>query len=153
MGGTWYQVFPDENDDLRRRFQETEPRQHYAAWWELYVHGLLRALGFEVTFHPPVPGTDGRPDFLAERRGSAFYVEAATVFSGIVSPSRQSRALVDIEDTIARLDSSVFWPSLRVDRVGGSMPAKRSIRHAITNWTAHLDPDEVASADLTDESA
>jgi hypothetical protein len=47
----------------------------------------------------------------------------------------------------------VFWPSLRVDRVGGSMPAKRSIRHAITNWTAHLDPDEVASADLTDESA
>jgi hypothetical protein len=114
------------------------------------VHELFRALGFKVTIHPPVPGTSGHPDFLVERGSASLYVEAATVFSGIVSPSRESRALTVIEDTIARLDASTFWVSLRADRVGTSVPPLRSIRHEITDWVATLDPSELASADLTD---
>jgi hypothetical protein len=38
--------------------------------------------------HPTVPGTTGHPDFLAESGHNSFYVEAATVFSGIVTPGR-----------------------------------------------------------------
>jgi hypothetical protein len=76
----WYAALPDDDESVRRRFRKADPRQHYAAWWELYMHALLRALGFDVTVHPDVPGTDGHPDFLAERGKESFYVEAVTVF-------------------------------------------------------------------------
>jgi hypothetical protein len=149
----WYSEFRDPELDLWRRFRDREPRQHYAAWWELYVHALFKALGFRVTVHPSLPETSGHPDFLVERGGLSFYVEAATVFSGIVSPSRESRALRDIDDAITRMDASTFYVSFRVDRVGTSLPSLRSIRRDISNWVASLDPDQVSSADLTDPAA
>jgi hypothetical protein len=148
----WYREFPDPSEDLRERFRSRDPRQHYPAWWELYVHALFRALGFTVTVHPNVPETTGHPDFLVERGRSSFYVEAAAVFSGIVSPSRASRVPILIEDAMSRMDASVFWVSLRVDQVGTAMPRIRSIRREISNWVATLDPDELSSADLTDPS-
>ncbi|MBV9817624.1 MAG: hypothetical protein JOZ07_04665, partial [Solirubrobacterales bacterium] len=149
----WYSAFPDRAGDLRNRFRSADPRQHYPAWWELYVHALFRALQFDVTTHPTIPGTTGHPDFLVQRNGSAFYIEAATVFSGIVSPSRESRALTDIEDAIARLDASTFWVSFRVDRVGTAMPRLRLVRSEISDWVATLDPGALTSADLTDPAS
>lgn len=150
---SWYRVFPDRAGDLRTRFRSRDPRQHYPVWWELYVHALFRALRFRVTVHPEVTGTSGHPDFLVERGKSSFYVEAAAEFSGIVSPSRESRALVVIEDAIDRMDASTFWVSFRVDRVGTSTPALRNVRREISRWVAALDPDEVVSADATHPAA
>ena len=142
---SWYRDFPDsDRKNLQRRFCSSDPRQHYPAWWELYVHALFSALGFRVTVHPDVPGTDGHPDFLVEWDALSFYVEAATVFSGVVSPSRESRALSDIEDAITRMDASTFWVALRVDRVGTSVPSLRWVRREISKWVA-LDPDEVGT--------
>jgi hypothetical protein len=78
----WYAALPDGDESVRRRFRKADPRQHYAAWWELYMHALLRALGFDVTVHPDVPGTDGHPDFLAERGKESFYVEGRNSLLG-----------------------------------------------------------------------
>jgi len=57
----WYAAFPDDDGDLRRRFRSADPRQHFAAWWEIYLHALLTALGYKLTVHPTVPGTKGHP--------------------------------------------------------------------------------------------
>jgi hypothetical protein len=140
---TWYTAFPDLDGDLRRRFRKRSPQQHYAAWWELYVHAVLRALGFEVTVHPVIPGTSGHPDFLAEREEESFYVEAATVFSGIIAPTRGAKLRPSIEEVIGRIDASTFFVILTFDRLGESMPSTRSIRGPIEAWLATLDPEQV----------
>jgi hypothetical protein len=137
----WYAGFPDTNGDLRSRFRSHDPRQHYPAWWELYMHRLLRALGFEVTVHPNVPGTDGHPDFLAERGEDSFYVEARTVFSGIVAPNRREQLEAAIQDVINTIDASSFFVDLKYERIGTSMPSQQDIRQPIEAWLATLDPD------------
>lgn len=42
----WYAVFPDTSADLWQRFRKPDPKQHYAAWWELYLHHIFTNLGF-----------------------------------------------------------------------------------------------------------
>jgi hypothetical protein len=78
----WYDAFPDETRDLWRRFRSHDRRQHYGAWWELYLHRLMTALGFEATPNAQLPGARSRPDFLAVRGEQSFYVEAVTGFLG-----------------------------------------------------------------------
>jgi hypothetical protein len=67
----WYTSFPDVDGDLRERFRSPRPDQHYAAWWELYVHNLLQSMGFEVTVHPEVPGTTGHPLSASPKKPSS----------------------------------------------------------------------------------
>jgi hypothetical protein len=58
----WYEVFPDDGSDVRNRFRNSSPQQHYAAWWELYLHRVLTQLGFVVEVHPPLRGSRNHPD-------------------------------------------------------------------------------------------
>jgi hypothetical protein len=143
----WYSEFPDLDGDLRRRLRARDPRQHYAAWWELYMHALLRALGYKLTVHPPVPGTTGHPDFLAERTGESFYVEAATVFSGIVAPSRGAKMKASIEDILEMVDASTFHVALRWDNVGDQMPSRQAVLAPVEAWLATLNVGKVAAAE------
>jgi hypothetical protein len=144
----WYADFPDSDGDLRRRLRSRSPQQHFAAWWELYIHALFRALGYEVTVHPVVPGTAGHPDFLVERTGESYYVEAATVFSGIVvSPTRGGRLKASIEDILSMIDASTFFVALQWDRIGEKMPKRREIVEQVNAWLATLDPEQVAAAE------
>jgi hypothetical protein len=139
----WYASFPDVDGDVRERFRSARPDQHYAAWWELYVHNLLRSMGFEVTIHPTIPGTTGHPDFLAERSDDSFYVEAATVFSGIVAPGRRGRLEAAVQDIINEIDASNFMITLSYDRVGTTMPKGSAIKGPIEAFLTALDPDDV----------
>jgi hypothetical protein len=143
----WYDAHPDPDEDLRRRFRSPSTQQHYAAWWELYVHALLRTLGYTVTAHPRVPGTNGHPDFLAERPGESFYVEAATVFSGIVSPTRSAQLKGAIEDALETVEPSTFYVALRWDRVGDAMPRRREIVEPVRAWVATLDAETVRATE------
>jgi hypothetical protein len=139
----WYAAFPDEDGDLRRRYRSRDPRQHYAAWWELYLHTLLTSLGYDLTVHPEILGHKGRPDFLAERGGESFYVEAVTVFSGIVDRSRREALEAAVLDVVDAVDSSLFMVCIGLERVGQSMPTTRSIVEPIETWLATLDVDDI----------
>ncbi len=141
-----YSAFPDGDGDLRARFRSTDPRQHYAAWWELYLHQLLRMLDFKVTVHPEMAGTSGRPDFLAERGIDSFYVEAVTIFSGIVATGRRGRLEAAVQDVVNTIDASEFMVGLAYEQVGQSMPAKSAITRPIEEWLATLDADELLEA-------
>lgn len=142
----WYGAFPDDDEDVLRRFRSADPRQHYAAWWEIYLHALLTTLGFELTVHPDLPGTNGHPDFLAERGKEAFYVEAVTVFSGIVAVGRRGRLEAAVQDVIDTIDPHKFMVGLHYERVGQSMPRKTAITGPIEAWLATLDADEILGA-------
>ncbi len=45
----WFAEWPrGEATDLAARFQDADSRQHYPAWWELYLFTLYRRLGYSV---------------------------------------------------------------------------------------------------------
>ena len=137
----WYQAFPDDDRDLRQRFRSPIPAQHYAAWWELYLHRLFSRLGFEIDVHPPLTGTTARPDFRLTRGNEAFYLEALTVFSGIVEEGRHGALEAQVMDAINSIDNHSFNLMLDFDRVGKSSPKRRKIVEPISAWLSGLDPD------------
>ena len=133
---TWYDAFPDETRDLWRRFCSRDHRQHYGAWWELYLHRLLTALGFEATPNTQLPGGRSRPDLLAVRGEQSFYVEAVTVFSGIVASTPRSALEPAILDVINTIDASNFFVSVGFARTASSMPRRAQIIRPIEDWLA-----------------
>jgi len=144
---SWYEIYPDDTGDLRNRFRSRDHRQHYGAWWELYVHQLLLRLGFRLTLHPEIEGSSGRPDFLATRDEDRVYVEAVTTFSGIVAQgARNNRLQLEILDIINTIDAADFFVSINFSRVGETMPGRAAVTAPIEAWLADLDPDDYASA-------
>ena len=137
----WYAAYPDDTGDLLRRFRSRDHRQHYGARWELYLHQILISLGFGVTPHPHVPGSSGRPDFLATGRRESFYVEAVTEFSGIAANPPRSALEPAILDVINQVDASDFFVSVRFSQIGTSMPRRTQITGPITAWLKRLEPD------------
>src|SRR5947208_6856137 len=81
----WFAEYPaDHAAKLRGDFRSNRQGSHAGALWELYLHHLLRSLGYEVRVHPEVPDTSHQPDFEARCSNQRLYIEAAVVFSGIV---------------------------------------------------------------------
>ena len=146
----WFDAFPagEPAKDLRNRFRKDDPRQHYAAWWELYLYTFLRRSGFEVEVHPDVRGSNAHPDFLARSERRAFYIEAATTFSGIQDDEEHSSLEPQIMDAIERVQSETFTISLDFERVGTDMPRVRDIVRPIQKWLDGLDPDGALASNV-----
>jgi len=144
----WFDDFPagELARDLRNRFRKDDPRQHYAAWWELYLYTFLRRSGYEVEVHPDLRGSDAHPDFLARSERGAFYVEAATTFSGIEDDQEHSALEAQIMDAVERVQSETFTISLEFGRIGTNMPGIREIVRPIQEWLAAQDPDHVLAS-------
>lgn len=137
----WYADFPDGDGDLRSRFRSSDPAQHFGAWWELYVHALLSALGYTLIHHPPMPDTTSTVDFLASRGDESFYVEAVHVLSSL--NGAPSAAVADLISAIEEVDASNFWVALRLDSTGANTPPLSRVKRDITEWVGGLDPDRV----------
>lgn len=140
----WFARYPSqEGNDLRKAFRSSLPGRHYAAWWELYLHELFLSLGYEVEIHPALPDSSKRPDFLLHRADSRLYVEAAVLFSGIVT--RESRKAPPwLLDSINRVSSPNFFLRLiEVKRQGEHQLKRREITGPLEVWLEDLDPDQV----------
>jgi hypothetical protein len=144
----WFDDFPkgEPARDLRNRFRKDDHRQHYAAWWELYLYRFLRRSGFDVEVHPRLRDSGDRPDFLVRSEQEAFYVEAATTFSGIEDDQEHSALKAQIMDAVEKVQSETFTVSLEFERIGTGMPAIREIVHPIEKWLAALDPDHALAS-------
>ena len=142
----WFAAYPSEHQaDLRARFRSRLPSQHWAAWWELYLHRVFTALGFEVEVHPELPGVDARPDFRLTRGAEAAYVEAVTSFSGIVDEGRHGAREAWILDAINEANSDNFFVGVNFDAVGKQHPRVAEVTGPIEEWLGQLDPDDVAA--------
>lgn len=144
----WFHDFPkgESAKDLRNRFRKDDPRQHYAAWWELYLYTFLRRSGFEVEVHPQLRGSGDRPDFLVRSERGVFYVEAATTFSGIDDDREHSPLEAEIMDEVEKVQSETFTISLGFERIGTDMPSVREIVRPIQEWLDALDPDHALAS-------
>lgn len=140
----WFDEYPpDATADLVGRFRDFDPRQHFAAWWELYIFTLYRKLGYSVTVHPTVSGTTTQPDFLVARDDEELYVEAAVVFSGIADESRHGNREAWIYDLINKVANPNFHVGLDFDHIGIRRPKDAELIGPLEQWLTGLDPDEV----------
>lgn len=103
----WISGWPkSDQPDLIGRLKKGE-ESFDSALLELYCRQMLLSLGYTVYIHPPVPGTERRPDFLAQSPGHGFYLEARTVRSPLDSSERGNHENV-IYDALNRIDSPNF---------------------------------------------
>ena len=130
--------------DLRSRLRSRKDRAFYAAFWELYTHECLRALGYTLTAHPIIPGTSTTPDFLADKYGVSFYVECRLAWEETAEEERRRNRLSVVYDALqGKLDSPNFL--LWVDaHCVGSAPIKTDplVKH-LADWLRPLDPETV----------
>jgi hypothetical protein len=140
---TWYGDFPDADGDLRARFRDRTPAQHFGAWWELYLHRIFSRVGFNVEVHPGLEGSSDRPDFHVSDDNCAFYVEALTVFSGIAGEGRHGPRESEVLEAIEGLEGGIWFLQVNFDRVGGSSPRRAVLRRRLASWLSELDPDVV----------
>lgn len=133
----WYARYPDTGGDLRARFRDTDPRQHAAAWWELYVYTLFRSLAYDMEVHPALTGSSRRPDFLAQQGNTAIYIECAVAFDSPNSARADSEAW--LKDCINAVASPDFGFSLRINSAGLRRAQKADVIAQIEGWVSQLD--------------
>ncbi len=134
----WYEPFPDEDRDVRARFHSGDPSQHFAAWWELYLHRLFCRLGFEIEVHPTVEGSAGRPDFAITRGSESLYVEAVMVESGIREPGRHGAREAFVLDAINEIKAPAFLLSVQFESVGVQSAPLQKLTEPIVAWLDRL---------------
>jgi hypothetical protein len=139
----WYRDFPDVDGDLRARFRARAPGQHFAAWWELYLHRVFSRQGFRVTVHPKLEGSSDKPDFLVTDGEDTFYVEALTAFSGISEEGRHGAREAEMLDAIEGVETSDWFLQVNFDEVGSSSPRRAMVRRRLETWLSAFDPDVV----------
>lgn len=145
----WWRRYPAEGRaDLRGRLRSGSGDAFSGAFWELYQHESLIRQGYAVTLHPEVPGTSGRPDFLARKPGEVgFYLEAT-----VATASRDKRAsqmrLGAIYDVLNDLDTPNFFLDMEVEQEGVLPPATRRLRSELSAWLGTLDPDALIGQGL-----
>jgi hypothetical protein len=136
----WADKFPIDRSWLGR-FSSADNRQHFAAFWELYLATVYRQVGFDVQWME----TDdlrkaGRtPDFLITN-GDEFILEATTANE---TPEQlgEDRRLQGVLDLLNTIDIPNFWLWPRIVTAGDRQPATAKLRQELENWTDSLDPD------------
>ena len=79
---SWFVRYPNTHKaDLVSRFRRPNDVHHLGAFFELYMHALLRYLGYTAEVHPETPSGDGsKPDFVVTSpAGTRFFLEATDV--------------------------------------------------------------------------
>ncbi|WP_143078605.1 hypothetical protein [Nonomuraea pusilla] len=90
-------------------------------------------MGYTVTRHPEVDGTNHRPDFRAEKDGGAVYVEARSASSSNVAVGADAKVNT-LYESLDKLDSPNFFLWINVERQGGGPLRARPLRSTPAWW-------------------
>ncbi len=135
----WFTHLPEPaQSDIRSRFWERDRRLALAAFWELYLHELLRRLGYQLTIHPAPSQSGPRPDFSAVQGSEAFYVEAL-VHGPPTERWRAERRLYPILDVLHEIQQAGVPVRLVHVEYGESTPPLRELRDALLAWCETVD--------------
>lgn len=140
----WFTELPEgERLDLQQRFRSPIERQHRSAVFELFLHHMLLRSGFEVEFHPDIPGVTTHPDFLVSQNGQAlFYLEAIAVSNSRTEEAEANR-MNQVYDALNNLATPDFYLGLRVDGAPETPPAGARLRGELARWLATLDREAI----------
>lgn len=142
----WFAAYPDEHKrDLRARFRSPASSDHYGAFFELYLHELLRVTGHKIEIHPHLETCTNRTDFLATTsNGRMFYVEAVLAHCLSKKAEAAGRRMAQVYDCLNQMHSPNFFVSVHVKGSPASSPPGTRLRRALEEWLATLNPDEIA---------
>jgi hypothetical protein len=138
----WFSRYPESaQSELRQRFRSADEYNHSSAFFELWLHELLRSLGCRLEVHPPLAATTRRVDFLVKSpQGNNFYLEAihGTGESGRESKSRAR--LNTLYDSLNYLSSPDFFINLEISGAPRSPVPGKDIRKWIEREISMLNP-------------
>lgn len=145
----WFLDIPEgERQDLQQRFRSPIERQHRSAVFELFLHHFLLRCGFQVEFHPAIPGVATHPDFLVSRNGQTlFYLEAIAVSNSVADEAAINR-MNQVYDALNNLESPDFYLGMHIDGIPNTPPAAARLRRELSRWLANLDREAIQQATL-----
>lgn len=144
----WFSHYPEgERPAFIAAFQSPIDSQFIAAAYELYLHELLRRLGYDVEVHPENPtGKSDRPDFLAKHSEHLdLYLEAvlATDMSDTERGAEARKAVV--YDALNKLGPTDFFIGMEMRGAPETPPPGKKLRKALAKWLSELDADAVSA--------
>lgn len=140
---SWFDHYPNQHQtELYQRFRS----DFDAAFYELFLHELLRCLGYTVQVHPILDLKAARqPDFLAtSSTGSRFVLEATLARDESEDKAARRKVEEVLLDSINALHSENFMLDVKVYLVTTQAPSGRAIREFLARELAALDPDDIA---------
>ncbi len=117
----------------------------HAAFFELLLHQLLVQTGYAVEVEPEISHSTKRPDFLATKGPTRFYLEAG-VATDKTDEERRADAAEDafVGEINKNLSSPNFFVGIRELRIpSGKCPSAKTIIRALEAHLNQLDPDLV----------
>jgi hypothetical protein len=142
----WFSHYPSaEQEELLARFRTSDDPQHFAAFYELFLHELLLRLGCRVTIHPELEGSPKSPDFLVETpEGSQFYLEATTATDTSEEKAAAEKRRNQIYDAVDQLESPDFFICIN-EYTAPEIPISiKHIKRFLREKLDKLDPDKIA---------
>lgn len=141
----WFSWYPAHSQAaLRARFRSPDDVPHHSAFFELYLHELLRILGYQVEVAPtddPGP-SEKRPDFVVHRSSEPqFWLEATLATDRSTVDAAAEARLNQAYDALNKLDSPNFFVGL--DSYGNPyVPVpERKLLAVVGEFLRTLDPD------------
>lgn len=144
----WLRFYPEgAARDVVSRIKSPNDSQHKSAGFELYLHELLRRLGYTVKVHPRCnTGRTTVPDFLAiSSDGLPLYVEAVQSSDASEAVTGAERRLATVLDYLNQLQSTHFFIGIHYDSLPAQSPPLKRMRHELAEWLASLDADRIIS--------
>lgn len=151
----WFAAYPEGDDDkkdLRRRLTKNDDAQFHAAFFELYLFALHRALGFAMEGHPTLAGVGTHADFRATRADGAFLLEATIPDQGPAARGREQRR-AEVVDAINRIESPDFGIIFDIEAEGAQAPAMRDVVRRTRRWLTGLDWSEIRARQTAEPRA
>ncbi|MGA9192245.1 MAG: hypothetical protein WBZ24_10970 [Anaerolineales bacterium] len=133
-------------NEILPRLRSGDDLQHLSAFFELYLHSVLRSLKYKVTLHPTVKGTSRKPDFLVRRVFSrSFYVEATVASHMSEQDLAAERREHVVYDALNRMTSPDFWLGLEIEGAPESPPPGSVLRRRLRQWMEGIDWESLRS--------
>ena len=143
----WFRHYPGgEQPEFVARFRSEAQFACVSATFELYLHELLRKLGYEVSVHPRLgEGKRRKPDFLATAPdGSEVLVEAVIASDAWVEDPGANARMNAVYDQLNDLDSPNFFLHIKIHGTPRTQPSVKKLKRQLEVWLTGLDPDQVA---------
>ncbi len=137
----WLTHYPElSREDLVRRFRSRDDTQHRGAFFELFLHELVRGSGLCVNAIEPTLPNGRAPDFLIQTNTQTeFYLEA-TLATGLTrADAGAQRRLREALQAIDDVDSPFFFLHLNSEGLPSAPVAVRRLRQAVQRFVDGLD--------------
>jgi hypothetical protein len=140
----WFSKYPKAGrPELRARIR-SDNHDHRSAFFELFLHELLRRLDCKIELHPTLSGTTRHPDFaVTSQNGETFYVETVLATDQSKEEMAAEARKNQVYDALNRLDSPDFYIGMDLHGAPATPPSAKTIRAFLLKYLAQLNRDEI----------